>query len=217
MTKKLAISVLCLALFAALIAVLGTVDVAAIGPEGTKVGLSHLNQAAHDATGENFALYDITQYLGYATLLLAAGFAALGLMQLIQRKSLQKVDKALLLLAGLYAVVAVLYALFEKVIINYRPVIMPDETAPEASFPSTHTMLFFTILGSAAMVIGRYVKQPKAALLIRVACVVVIILGVAFRFGSGVHWLTDICGGILISSALLLAFSALLEKCGDKS
>ena len=39
-----------------------------------------------------------------------------------------------------------------------------------------------------------------------------LILGVAFRLGSGVHWLTDICGGVLISSALLLAFSAYLEK-----
>ena len=212
MKKKLSLSVLCFALFIALIAVVSTVDVAAIGPQETKIGLSHLNQAVHDTLGVNMGLYKITQYLGYATLLLAAGFGLFGLIQLIQRKSLKKVDKAIWLLAGLYAATAVLYVLFEKFIVNYRPIIMPDETAPEASFPSTHTMLFFVILGSAAMLAGRYVKNPKTALLIRIVCAVLIILGVAFRLGSGVHWFSDICGGIFISSALLLAFSALLEK-----
>ena len=190
MKKKLSLSVLCFALFIALILVVSTVDVAAIGPQETKIGLSHLNQAVHDTLGVNMGLYKITQYLGYATLLLAAGFG----------------------LFGLYAATAVLYVLFEKFIVNYRPIIMPDETAPEASFPSTHTMLFFVILGSAAMLAGRYVKNPKTALLIRIVCAVLIILGVAFRLGSGVHWFSDICGGIFISSALLLAFSALLEK-----
>ncbi|MBR3106734.1 MAG: phosphatase PAP2 family protein [Clostridia bacterium] len=217
MKKRLSLSALFLALFIALIAVVSTVDVAAIGPEGTKVGLSHLNQAVHEALGENMGfLYNFTKYLGYAAILLALGFAAYGAVQLIQRRSLKKVDKALWALAGLYAAVALLYVLFEKVIVNYRPMIMPGDTAPEASFPSTHTMLFFTILGSVAMVAGRYVKNQNLALLIRVACVVLIILGVAFRLGSGVHWLTDICGGILISSALLLAFSAVLDTCDNK-
>ena len=217
MKKRLSLSALFLALFIALIAVVSTVDVAAIGPEGTKVGLSHLNQAVHEALGENMGfLYNFTKYLGYAAILLALGFAAYGAVQLIQRRSLKKVDKALWALAGLHAAVALLYVLFEKVIVNYRPMIMPGDTAPEASFPSTHTMLFFTILGSVAMVAGRYVKNQNLALLIRVACVVLIILGVAFRLGSGVHWLTDICGGILISSALLLAFSAVLDTCDNK-
>ncbi len=212
MKKKLSLSVLCFLLFIALIAVVRTVDVAAIGPEGTKVGLSSLNQAVHNALGVNMGLYQITQYLGYASLLLAAGFGVSGLIQLVQRRSLKKVDKAIWLLAGLYAVTAVLYVLFEKLIVNYRPIVLPDEAGPEASFPSTHTMLFFVILGSAAMVTGRYVKNPKTALLIRVVCAVLVILGTAFRLGSGVHWFSDICGGVLISSALLLAFSALLEN-----
>ena len=192
MKKKLSLSVLFFALFLALIAVVSTVDVAAIGPEGTKIGLSHLNQAVHEALGENMGfLYSFS-------------------------KSLLRVDKALLGLAVLYGTVGVLYVLFEKIIVNYRPMIMPGETAPEASFPSTHTMLFFTILGSAAMVSGRYLKDERKALLVKIACVVLLILGVAFRLGSGVHWLTDICGGVLISSALLLAFSAYLEKIGEK-
>ena len=209
MKKKLSLSVLFFALFLALIAVVTTVDVAAIGPEGTKIGLSHLNQAVHEALGENMGfLYSFTKYLGYLAILLAVCVLGVCAVQLIYRKSLQKVDKALLGLAVLYVAVGVLYVLFEKVIINYRPMIMPGE----ASFPSTHTMLFCTVLGSAAMVSGRYLNDERKALLVKVACGVLLILGVAFRLGSGVHWLTDICGGVLISSALLLAFSAYLEK-----
>ena len=212
MKKKLTLSALCFALFAALIAVVRFVDVAPIGPQGTKVGLSHLNQAAHEALGENMMLYKITEYIGYAAILVALCFAGLGLWQLIRRRSLAKVDRAVIALGVLYVALGLLYVLFEKFIVNYRPVIMPGETAPEASFPSSHTMLFTVILGSAAMVADRYVKEPKLALLVRVACVVVIIIGVLFRLGSGVHWLTDILGGALISAALLLAFSAALNK-----
>ncbi|MBR3017665.1 MAG: phosphatase PAP2 family protein [Clostridia bacterium] len=212
MKKKLALSALFFALFVALIVVVSTVDVAAIGPQGTKVGLSHLNQEAHEALGENLMLYKITEYIGYAAILVALGFAALGLWQLIRRRSLAKVDRAIIALGVLYVALGLLYVLFEKFIVNYRPVIMPGETEPEASFPSSHTMLFTVILGSTAMVAGRYLKNPKTALLVRVACVVVIIVGVMFRLGSGVHWLSDIIGGALISAALLLAFSAALDK-----
>ncbi|MBR5109534.1 MAG: phosphatase PAP2 family protein [Clostridia bacterium] len=212
MKKKLVLSALCFALFAALIGVVSTVDVAAIGPQETKVGLSHLNQAVHDALGVNYTLYNITEYIGYAAILTALCFAALGAWQLIRGRSLAKVDRALLMLGVLYVVLGVLYVFFEKFIVNYRPVIMPDETGPEASFPSSHTMLFTVILGSTALVAGRYIKRAETALLVRVICVVAITVGVLFRFGSGVHWLTDIIGGLLISAALLLGFSAALDK-----
>ena len=137
MKKKLSLSVLFFALFIALIAVVSTVDVAAIGPEGTKIGLSHLNQSVHEALGENMGfLYNFTKYLGYLAILLAVCVLGVCAVQLIYRKSLQKVDKAILGLAVLYVAVGVLYVLFEKVVINYRPMIMPGETAPEASLES---------------------------------------------------------------------------------
>ena len=217
MKKKLSLSLLFFALFLVLILLVSAVDVAAIGPQETKVGLSHLNQAVHEALGENMGfLYSFTKYLGYLSILAAAAVIAAAGLQVLQRRSLKKVDKVLLGLVALYAVVALLYVFFEKVIINYRPMIMPGETEPEASFPSSHTLLFTTILGSIALVSGRYVKKPEMALLVKVVCGVLIILGVLFRLGAGVHWVTDICGGVLISTALLLAYSAYLEKIESK-
>lgn len=198
-----------LALLAALFTVaVSVIDVDAIGPAGTLVGFSHLNAAAHEALGVHMALYKLTQILGVAALGLAALFALMGLLQLIRRKSLWKVDREILALGCLYVAVLALYVLFEKAVVNYRPVIMPGELAPEASFPSSHTMLACTVLGSAAILCGKYVRDGRLARLLRTLCVVVLAVIVCGRLLSGVHWLTDIIGGILYSAALLFLFYA---------
>ena len=156
------------------------------------------------------ALYKLTQVLGYAVLLLVAVFAVVGLLQLIRRKSLWKADREILALGCLYVVVFALYILFEKAIVNYRPVIMPGELAPEASFPSSHTMLACTVLGSAAALLKKYVKDESLVRILRALCVVVALVIVCGRLFSGVHWLTDIIGGLLYSAALLFLFSGAL-------
>ena len=70
------------------IALIKTIDVKAIGPEGTEVGLAGLNQSVQNALGTasvNETWYKITQILGYGSLLVAAIFGVIGLIQLIQR------------------------------------------------------------------------------------------------------------------------------------
>ena len=96
-----------------LICLVRFVDVAPIGPEGTSIGLSALNLAAFQAFGISMSWYKITTVLGIVAILTAGLFALLGLIQLIRRKSLLKVDRELLVLAGLYVVVVILYVLFE--------------------------------------------------------------------------------------------------------
>ena len=145
---KIMSAVICTILFAVLIVLVKTVDVQQIGPEGTSIGFAGINKAMNEATGLNMTLYKITEVLGLLALAVAGCFALLGLVQLIKRKSFAKVDPEIYALAGLYVVVLMLYVIFEKVIINYRPVIMPDEEHVEASFPSSHTMLGFVILHS---------------------------------------------------------------------
>ena len=128
-------------------------------------------------------------------------------MQLIKRKSIAKVDKDLLALAVLYIAVIVVYAIFEFVIVNYRPIIMPGSQYPEASFPSSHTMLVCVLMGSTIMLIGRYLKKKNMSTIIRIICAVIIVLTVIGRLICGVHWCTDIIGGVLISITLLSLFS----------
>lgn len=197
-------------LFLALIVLVRAVDVAPVGPADTSIGLSSVNLAVHTGIGMHSSLYKLTQVTGYLAILLAACFAAFGGFQTIQRRSVRKVDGCLLRLAVLYAAVLVIYVLFEKVIVNYRPVLMDGETVPEASFPSSHTMLACTIYLSASMILDRYVKSPRLAVVLRALCVALAVITVLGRFASGVHWFTDILGGVLISGALLCSFSAFL-------
>ncbi len=195
-----------------LIVLLRTVDVAAIGPSGTSVGLSHINGAVSGAVGLNMLWYKITEFLGYTAIASAAVFPVVGLVQLIKRKSIKEVDREIFVTGGLYAAVLCIYILFEKVIINYRPVIMPGDTEPEASFPSSHTMLACTILGSTTMVLDRYIKDERLCKILKAVCFIVMAAIVIGRFLAGVHWFTDIAGSLLISSTLLLIFSAVIEN-----
>ncbi len=216
---KFHLSAISALLTAVLIVLVRSVDAAPIGPAGTSIGLSHLNQAVSNATGVHMLWYDITDIFGIAAIFIVALFAALGAVQLFRRKSLLKVDREILLLGGLYFVIFGLYALFEVVIVNYRPIIMPDNTVPEASFPSSHTMLICVVMGSTMMMLGRYIgkyiKGKNLRTVLQAICAAVLAVTVIGRLICGVHWFTDIMGGILISAALLALFSGLLDQIGS--
>lgn len=199
-------------LFAMLIILVRFVDVQEIGPEGTRIGLSSLNRFVFETLGVHMIWYEITDWLGIAAIFTAFLFAAAGLVQWIRRRSLWKVDREILALGGLYLIVIGLYALFELVIVNYRPIIMPGSAHPEASFPSSHTMLVCIIMGSAIQLLGKYVKSISLRTVLQIICAVVIGVTVIGRLISGVHWFTDILGGILISVTLLNLYAEKLER-----
>lgn len=209
--RKLLTAGIGLLLTVILIALVRLVDVAPIGADGTSIGLSHLNQFVFDLFGVNMLWYNITDWLGVAAVLTGFVFAVTGLVQLIKRRSLLKVDREILSIGGLYIVVIGLYLFFENVIINYRPIIMPDNTSPEASFPSSHTMLVCVIMGSAAMLINRYIRNKPLNRILRAVCYVIIGVTVVGRLIAGVHWFTDILGGILISVTLLSLYEEVIS------
>ena len=209
--KKYILPAVSLILFIMLIVIIKTVDTAKAGVGDTEIGLYHLNIAASKFIGTNMAWYKITEVLGILSILSGAIFGAVGLFQMIKRKSLIKVDKEILSLGGLYILLGIVYGFFEKVIINYRPLIMEGETAPEASFPSSHTVLAVVIMGSIFLILDKYIKNKTVANVLKSLCVAVSVITVIGRLLSGVHWLTDILGGILISICLLSLFKAIKE------
>ena len=211
MKKKFITAAVCFGLFLLLILLVKVVDVAAVGPEGTKIGLSKLNVAIHNMFGEHLGWYKVTNILGYIAILIALGFAAIGGLQLVYRRSVLKVDKEILLLGALYVVTIVFYVLFEKAVVNYRPILMPGGEGPEASFPSSHTVLSCVILGSGLTLLKKYARKNNTVqLVLTVLFAVLLGLIVAGRLLSGVHWFTDIIGGLLLSVALLNAYDGLL-------
>ena len=211
------IAAACFAVLAALLLTLIlTVDKAPVGAAGTEVGLANINKPVSDAIGVNMTLYDLTGALGIVAILTAAVFAGIGLWQLVKRRSFFKVDKEIIALGVLYVAVVVLYVFFEAVVVNYRPVLMPGKDLPEASFPSSHTMLVGVFMGGAAMMLGKYVKNRAVCRALQTVCVTVIAATVIGRLLSGVHWLTDIIGGALISASLLSLFAGVKDLLSKK-
>ena len=180
------------------------VDVRAIGPEGSSVGFATLNGFVHELTGVNWLLYTVTDWLGLVPIAVAFGFAILGLVQLIKCKSLWKVDHSILALGGFYIVVMAVYVLFEMVVINYRPTLIDGYL--EASYPSSTTMLVMCVMPTAMIQFRTRIKNDK----FRRVIILVISMFIAFmvigRLVSGVHWITDIIGGALLSTAIVLMY-----------
>ena len=100
------------------------VDLKPIGPNGSTVGFATLNGFFHSLTGVHMWLYNLTDWLGLVPIGTAACFGVLGLVQWIRRKSIFAVDNNIFLLGAFYIIVIAVYALFEIVVINYRPILI---------------------------------------------------------------------------------------------
>jgi undecaprenyl-diphosphatase len=183
------------------------VDVEAIGPRQSSVGFATLNGFIHNLTGVNMSLYTITDWLGLVPIGVAFGFAVLGIVQCIKRKSLLKVDRSILTLGGFYIVVMAVYILFEIVVINYRPTLINGYL--EASYPSSTTMLVTSVMPTAMMQLRSRIKNGLFRRCVMLAIAVFIAFMVIGRLASGVHWITDILGGAFFSAGVVLIYYSL--------
>ena len=207
-TLKFVIAIILFFLAVAFTVAVKTVDVApSVG--GKEIGFSTLNRFFFNAVGVHIVWYYITDWLGILPVALAGCYAVIGLSEWIKRKSIIKVDKEVLALGVFYAVIIFLYFFFEKIIINYRPVLINGYL--EASYPSSHTLISVCICGSSVMITKKIFARVFAKIL-DIACYIIIVITVVGRLISGVHWLTDIIGGLIISFALLTLFSAVLSS-----
>ncbi len=180
------------------------IDVKSIGPQNSKVGFATINSFVHNLTGTNMTLYTITDWLGLIPIAVMFGFALLGLAQWIKRKHLKLVDYSIFVLGGFYIAVMAVYILFEFLAVNYRPVLI--EGFLEASYPSSTTMLVLCVMPTAIMQFNSRIKSSDLKKFLSVAITVFIIFMVVGRLISGVHWLSDIIGGMLISAGLVFMY-----------
>lgn len=203
-----------LAAFVLWTAALFLVDVQPIGPEGSSVGFAALNGSFHRLTGVHMALYTLTDWLGLIPAGIAMGFALLGLAQWIRRRRLLRVDSSILVLGGFYLLVIAAYLFFEGFVVNHRPVLI--EGRLEASYPSSTTLLTMCVIPTAAMQLRGRIRHP----LLRRSCIAVLIIFSTFMFiarlVSGVHWLTDVLGGALLSAGLVIMYHAVCCALPDR-
>ena len=177
------------------------VDVKQVGVNETSIGFGAVNQFVFNLFGVNMIWYHITDWLGLVPIFMAMAYALIGLIQLVKRKSLFKVDKEIIILGIFYVVVIALYLFFERVIVNYRPVLMDGFI--EASYPSSHTLMTICLCGSS-IIVNRKLFNNKITKFMNILSIAIVLITIIGRLISGVHWFTDIIGGIFISIALLM-------------
>ncbi len=192
--------------FAALTVLLCCVDVRAAGESQAPVGFAALNEAVFDALGQSEIALTLSKVGGLLIIAAVGAFGVLGLVQVIRRKGLLRADRELYFMACGLVLLAVFYVIFEIFVINCRPVL--DEGELAASYPSSHTMLAVAVSGMGMSYLHGLSK--KHALIY--ACIGVLnvasVVTVICRLLGGVHWLTDIVGGLLLGAAVVCAYRA---------
>lgn len=199
-----------LAAFAVWTLAVCAIDVQPIGPDGSSVGFATFNGCLHRLIGVNMTLYNLTDWLGLVPLGVAASFGLLGLAQWIRHKSLRGVQPSIFVLGGFYIVVIAAFLFFENCVINYRPVLI--EGALEASYPSSTTLLTMCVMPTAALQLRSHIRRPGLRNWTVAAIWVFTGLMVLGRLFSGVHWVTDIIGGALLSGGLVALYQGVYRK-----
>ena len=182
------------------------IDVQAVGQNGTKTGFADFNVWFHQLTGVHMMIYTITDWLGLVPIFICLCFGVLGLVQLVKRRSLLKVDQDIILLGVYYVVVIACYLFFEMIPINYRPVLI--EGRLEASYPSSTTLLVLSVMPSLIFQVDRRAVNlliKKVSLIFTIAFSAFMVIG---RLISGVHWATDIIASVLLSAGLFMLYQS---------
>ena len=210
--KSLYLAVSAFTAFVLWTAAIMLIDVREIGPLGSMVGLASLNGLVHNATGIHMSLYTVTDLLSIIPFCFVLGFGLLGILQLIKRKSIFKVDFDILALGSFYAVVLAMFVLFEMLTVNYRPVLINGGL--EASYPSSTTMLIICVMQTATIQFKLRIKSLKIKRFSIFLVDVFTFFMVTTRLLSGVHWFSDIIGGVLLSVGLVALYSFSIKKNG---
>ena len=184
------------------------IDVKPAGVNGTEIGFATINIWFHSVTGVNMTLYNITDWLGLVPIFICVFFGGVGFIQLLKRKSLFKVDFDIVALGIYYVIVISGYLIFEMISINYRPLLINGFL--EASYPSSTTLLVLSVMPTIIIQANRRLKNSTIKRIIKIITAIFTIFMVVGRLVSGVHWLNDIIGSVLLSLGLLYIYKGII-------
>ena len=212
--RTLVIGIMLIIAFAVWTILIQMVDVQQVGLNGTDIGLATFNCWFHKLTGTNMPLYIITDWLGIVPLVICMIFATIGHIQLIKRRSLLQVDYDIIILGIYYILVMLGYFVFEMIPINYRPVFINGHM--EASYPSSTTLVVLSVMPTLIFQCNRRIKNAWVKIVINIVSIIFSAFMVIGRLLSGVHWITDIIGSIILSAGLFLIYKAVVLLCAKK-
>lgn len=204
--KHLLTGILWLAAFSLWTLAVCRIDLQPLGPYGTMVGLGSLNGPVQRLVGFHRWLYDLTDLLSIIPLGCLAAFGLVGLYQWIRRRQLFRVDRSILALGVFYLAVGACFLLFEQFPVNFRPVLA--EGVLEASYPSSTTLLVLTVMPTTVLQLRYRCENCRKYCTAIWLYTAFMVMG---RVLSGVHWITDIIGGILLAAGLVQLYRAMAE------
>ena len=193
--KNLIITILLLVSSIIFIVLLKRIDIKCDAVNNSCIGFATINQLIFNKIGVNMIWYVITDWLGIIPILVSMVYAIIGFKQLIKRKSIRNVDKEIIILGIFYFLVILIYIIFEKYIVNYRPILMNGNL--EASFPSSHTLMTICLCGSS-IIVNKRLFNNKIIKIMNMLSIVIIVITVIGRFIRGVHCFTDIICGVFL-------------------
>lgn len=189
-------------------------DIKNIGVNNTTIGFATLNSWFNKTIGTHLMFYSITDWLELLPLLVCACFGLIGLKQLLSRKKIFLVDHDILLLGIYYIIVILLYLLFDKMCINYRPILIEGKL--EVSYPSSTVLLVLCVMLTLTFQINRRVKNDKTKIYLETLNNIYIIFMLFGRIVSGVHWITDIIGSIILALGLFKLYIFFVNMLDNK-
>ena len=187
------------------------VDVQPLGINGTNIGFATINCWFHRLTGVHMVIYTITDWLGIIPVFICIIFGGIGCVQLLKRRSLLKVDYDIIFLGAYYILVILGYSIFEMIPINYRPVLI--EGFMEASYPSSTTLLVLCVMPTLIEQVNRRSGNEISKKVIKALVICFSVFMVFGRLVSGVHWLTDMIGSIMLSIGLFCIYKSAVLLC----
>ena len=120
-------------------------------------------------------------------------------------------DYDIILLGAYYILVILGYFIFEMMPINYRPILI--EGFMEVSYPSSTTLLVLCVMPTLIEQVNRRSENEISKKVIKALVICFSVFMVFGRLVSGVHWLTDIVGSIMLSVGMFCIYKAVVLLC----
>lgn len=149
-----------------------------------------------------------TDIILYASFAMLAVFVIMGLVQLVQRKSLKKVDNTLLAMFVPLILMVIVYIIFDKfLILNTRP-----DGSGEPSFPSTHAMVVATIFALTAIALPKYLEQKATIITIDIIMAILLVFVAIGRVLADKHWPSDVLAGIGFAAIFVFIYYLIIRN-----
>lgn len=172
-----------------------------VGSQMTEIGFGTTNTTIFTSIKSEKNWLTVSNIMIAAIIVAGVLFAGLGFVQLVKRKSFKKVDWQIKMLGLTYILMLCVYVFFEKIcVFNYRPVLIDGNL--EASFPSSHTLFATTIALTVMMILPTYVKSKAVSIILSLILGAMVFITANGRIAGGVHWTSDVIGGVLYGAFL---------------